>query len=68
MEQPYLMGMPKIIKPAQLIAKDPAKLNHMMVVVLLLVLISCLLYTWGTFKICTIFEYWVDRKFLTNYL
>lgn len=37
---PYLMGMAEIIKPAQLFDEDPAKVDHMMIAVLLLVLIS----------------------------
>lgn len=37
---PYLMGMVEVIKPAQLFDEDPAKVDHMMIAVLLLVLIS----------------------------
>ena len=34
------MGMAKVIKPAQLLDKDPAKLSHMIAGVPLLVMIS----------------------------
>ena len=68
MTQPYLMGMAEVIKPAQLFGKDPAKLSHMMAAMSPLVFPLHLLHTRETFNICTIWEFWIDGKFLMNHL
>ena len=63
------MGMAKVIKPAQLLDKDPAKLSHIMATVPLLILTSTCCILWGgAFNICMMRGYWIDGKFLMNHL
>lgn len=65
---PYLMRITKVIRSAQLLGKDQAKLSHMIAAVPALVFISTCGVPGGTFNICTIQGYWTDRKTLMNNL
>lgn len=68
MAQPYLMGMTKVIDPAQLWDKDLMKMSHIMVSMTPLVLISTFYILRGFLNICTIWAYWIDASFLMNHL
>lgn len=61
--QPCLMVMAKVIKPAQLLNKDPANLRHMMATMIFLVW-SLPVAHLGTFNIGIFWGYWIGGKFL----
>lgn len=64
MAEPYLISIAKVIK----LDKHAAMVNHMIVVVPFVVLFSACCIVGGTFDICTIWIYYIDGKFLKNYL
>lgn len=66
-QQPYMMGMAKVIKSVKLPNKDPTKQRHVKAAMQLLVLIST---RWIPEKliISAIWEYWINEKFLKNNL
>lgn len=64
------MGSANVIKPAQLLGKDPAKLSQVMQLrscCLLLNLDLHMLQARGIFHVCTTWRYWIDEKFLKNH-
>ena len=66
------MGRAKVIKPAQLLDRDPAKAEpHDAITVMAPFTFGLdlqVLHALGAFNICTTWGYWIDGKFLMNHL
>ena len=65
--QPYLMGIAKVIKQAQLPDKD-SKAEPLDGCCTTFAFHLYLLHTWETVNICKVWGYWIDGKFLMNHL